>query len=423
MDRIGGLPDGILIAILSFLDTKTAVRTSVLSKRWKLVWTSLPVLDFENVPYSRWKSRIEFIFFVRHVLARRCNSQLVKLRLSVDDIVYSSFSEECMTYAADHRVKNLIISAFTTENPVFIPTCLLSSQFLEFLELNCAIRYTITLPKSWTFTNLKVLKLKNFVFSDDNFDDGKIFSGCPKLESVILCKCAIKGRGELKELEMKCLELKKLEILYWRSPLSCYDIHRINVIAPKLSSFVFKGHVAKVCFKEDLGCLDRVCIDLRYPKWNSAEDRKRWTGECFMTMFGQFCSARFLSLSIDTVEALSAISGIREYVTFGNLRHIKFVTEDRSSSVTMPINAVADILKCTADGYLVFNASEDNKLSTLGESSHSDGRKAKKDSNIIDVPIHLMSYLLEIAPRAESLTVEFAKESFECVEVRSDGEE
>nr|XP_009777744.1 PREDICTED: F-box/LRR-repeat protein 25-like isoform X2 [Nicotiana sylvestris] len=367
MDRIGGLPDGILIAILSFLDTKTAVRTSVLSKRWKLVWTSLPVLDFENVPYSRWKSRIEFIFFVRHVLARRCNSQLVKLRLSVDDIVYSSFSEECMTYAADHRVKNLIISAFTTENPVFIPTCLLSSQFLEFLELNCAIRYTITLPKSWTFTNLKVLKLKNFVFSDDNFDDGKIFSGCPKLESVILCKCAIKGRGELKELEMKCLELKKLEILYWRSPLSCYDIHRINVIAPKLSSFVFKGHVAKVCFKEDLGCLDRVCIDLRYPKWNSAEDRKRWTGECFMTMFGQFCSARFLSLSIDTVE--------------------------------------------------------DNKLSTLGESSHSDGRKAKKDSNIIDVPIHLMSYLLEIAPRAESLTVEFAKESFECVEVRSDGEE
>ncbi|XP_070033854.1 F-box/LRR-repeat protein 25-like isoform X2 [Nicotiana tabacum] len=369
MDRISGLPDGIMIAILCFLDTKTAVRTSVLSKRWKLVWTSLPVLDFKNVAsYSGFpNSQMKFIFFVRHVLARRCNSQLVKLRLSVYDMVYSSFSKECMTYAADHRVKNLIISAFTTNNPVFIPTCLLSSQFLEVLELNCAIRNSIALPKSWTFANLKYLKLKNFVFSDDNFDDGKIFSGCPKLESVILCKCAIRGKGKLKELEMKCLELKNLEILYWRSPLSCYEIHRINVIAPKLSSFVFKGHVAKVCFKEDLGCLDRVCIDLRYPKWNSAEDRKRWTGECFMTMLGQFCSARFLSLSIDTIE--------------------------------------------------------DNKLSTRGESSHSDGRKVKKDSNIIDVPIHLMSYLLEIAPRAESLTVEFTKESFECVGVRSHGEE
>ncbi|RZC76209.1 hypothetical protein C5167_000314 [Papaver somniferum] len=44
-DRISKLPDPLVRHMLSFLPTKCAVSTSILSKRWKNVWVSIPVLD------------------------------------------------------------------------------------------------------------------------------------------------------------------------------------------------------------------------------------------------------------------------------------------------------------------------------------------------------------------------------------------
>ena len=45
-DRISKLPDSILVHTLSFLETKYAVGTSILSSRWKHLWASTPDLRF-----------------------------------------------------------------------------------------------------------------------------------------------------------------------------------------------------------------------------------------------------------------------------------------------------------------------------------------------------------------------------------------
>jgi len=37
-DRLSDLPDGVILHILSFLNTKHVVRTCVLSKRWEHLW-------------------------------------------------------------------------------------------------------------------------------------------------------------------------------------------------------------------------------------------------------------------------------------------------------------------------------------------------------------------------------------------------
>ncbi|XP_026431937.1 F-box/LRR-repeat protein At1g55660-like [Papaver somniferum] len=51
-DRISRLPDNLIHHIMSFMDTKYAVQTSVLSKRWIHVWKSPPFLNFDRWSFS-----------------------------------------------------------------------------------------------------------------------------------------------------------------------------------------------------------------------------------------------------------------------------------------------------------------------------------------------------------------------------------
>ncbi|KAJ1382089.1 Leucine-rich repeat domain superfamily [Sesbania bispinosa] len=47
-DRISTLPDEVLCHILSFLPTEEAIATSLLSRRWRSLWYSVPTLNFDD---------------------------------------------------------------------------------------------------------------------------------------------------------------------------------------------------------------------------------------------------------------------------------------------------------------------------------------------------------------------------------------
>ena len=74
VDRISNLPDSILCHILSFLSTKEAVATSILSSSWKLLWTLVPALDLDSQSQcldgnNRTQSVSFFTYIVSRVLA------------------------------------------------------------------------------------------------------------------------------------------------------------------------------------------------------------------------------------------------------------------------------------------------------------------------------------------------------------------
>lgn len=52
LDRISPLSDDLLVKILSFLPTRVAVSTSILSKRWECLWMWLPKLKYDSSHYS-----------------------------------------------------------------------------------------------------------------------------------------------------------------------------------------------------------------------------------------------------------------------------------------------------------------------------------------------------------------------------------
>ena len=93
MDRVSNLPDELLCHVLSFLPTKSAALTSVLSKRWFNLWKLVPNLDINDSLFlhpqdgkgERQEIQRSFVDFVDRVLAMQGDSPI------------NNFSLKCIT--------------------------------------------------------------------------------------------------------------------------------------------------------------------------------------------------------------------------------------------------------------------------------------------------------------------------------------
>ncbi|KAJ4897085.1 F-box/LRR-repeat protein [Raphanus sativus] len=89
MDGIGNLPEEVLCHILSFLTTKEAALTSILSKRWRNLFTLVPNIDIDDSVFlnpeegKREREGIlqSFMDFVDKVLSLQGDSPIVKFSL------------------------------------------------------------------------------------------------------------------------------------------------------------------------------------------------------------------------------------------------------------------------------------------------------------------------------------------------------
>jgi len=186
MDRISSLPDSILCYILSFLPTKQAVATSVLSKRWKPIWFLVPSLDFNFKDFNF--DRVYFHDSV-HSFLFSCDSDQALGRLRI----------ECFPPKHLKRWRDPPISIQTLFEAVTRGRCR-----LEHLYFN--LDYQLIVPSVFSCKTLVVLKLvkvmvHNISFADlpslkilglysvcfvNDQDCPHLFSSCPNLEDLTM---------------------------------------------------------------------------------------------------------------------------------------------------------------------------------------------------------------------------------------------
>ena len=162
-DRISTLSDDVIHEILSYLDARLAVQTSVLSKRWKLIWTTLPFLNFNeyNIHYKEELRSFIYCKFMNHVFARRDHkSGIIKLDLCRTNGLNIRLLKKYIKYAVSHEVQHL-----TVELDRYCSLSSFDSKTLKELKLTMPLESEDVMKADcWTLPNLTTLQLKRYAY-------------------------------------------------------------------------------------------------------------------------------------------------------------------------------------------------------------------------------------------------------------------
>ncbi|XP_062169845.1 F-box/LRR-repeat protein At3g58900-like isoform X2 [Alnus glutinosa] len=227
-DRISGMPDEILVSILSLVTLKEAGRASVLSRRWQKLWIFVPNLNFdaqERLYYlddhrcERGLERLyriertKYVMWVNGVLKLHRAPTIDQFRVSFDlDVDYRHDLDHWVKFAFEKRVQRLELSfEHVSSNPCPFP------PFYR----------TLSFPRCNSLRAL-ILKFLNVIGEVLEY----FICNCPFLERLCVQNSAalvnLKVPGPL-------LPLKYLEIRH------CHKLQNLEISAKNLVSFVYSG--------------------------------------------------------------------------------------------------------------------------------------------------------------------------------------
>lgn len=263
VDRISKLPDAILSHILSFLSTKEAVGTSILSTRWRYLFASVSNLDFElddqllqpRARRRKSKSSIikSFVSFVDRVLFLHNTTGIAQFRLKCGEAIDSSNVNGWLSAALWRGVQHLDLNISGSKSTT-LPRVLFTTRTLVSLKLNICLVWNV--PNDVCLPNVKTLHLKSIEFPNDN-SVKRLFSSCISLEDMVMEDCDL---ANINSFSISHNLRKRLTIV--RSDLTFISNYQIKIHAPMLVYFKYKDYEAAGYSLENLKSLVTADIDL-----------------------------------------------------------------------------------------------------------------------------------------------------------------
>ncbi|KAL0000852.1 hypothetical protein SO802_014633 [Lithocarpus litseifolius] len=179
-DRISNLPDSLLCHILYFLPTNEAIVTSILSSRWKPLWTLVPKIDLHDTSitgHSVSPLRIRYI-----VLAQHTTPILSNFTLSWHSPCDSSHFDKWIDTAISRSLQQLDLH-IESKQLFELPHAVFHCKTLVSLELSGEIE--LDPPPSFQLSSLKILGLYEKCYTSHNsFSSLCSASACPSLEDL-----------------------------------------------------------------------------------------------------------------------------------------------------------------------------------------------------------------------------------------------
>jgi hypothetical protein len=293
----GNLPEVVLRHILSFLSIKDAVRTSVLSKRWKFLWTSNPNLNFgEHLAGER----TLLMNFVERVLCLRDSSDIKKFVLEFDVQYEASRVKSWITAAVRRNVQVLYIHLRDLRGQFSLPHCVFNCDTLKCLLLHMPCTFKI--PPIICFSNLELLSITGVTFSDD-YTIQQLLSGLPVLEMLYLEKCRW---GCHKVLSISAPKLHSLTIIEadMQNPSDC-DGCEVMIFGATLKDFFYSGE-----FFNEFCLYDSFSVEKAHFE---------------VTRYGWASNERARQVAYRVFKLLKAIPNVKELRLYGNAYEVRLL--------------------------------------------------------------------------------------------------
>ncbi|CAL1406816.1 unnamed protein product [Linum trigynum] len=252
IDRITDLPDPLLHHILSYLPIRSIAQTSALSRRWRLLWSTLPDLDFTTAAAIK-RSSIPPNSYISTVLSlRHKHSDLRSLRFSAR-LTFSTLNS-LIRLAVRHRVQYLDVEV-STDDYFNFPRGVIASETLRTFKLKSRCPGFRLLPSSVMasgFRNLDSLSLSLVTLHDQQSSLLDLFTetSFPCLRKLDLDTCF-----ELRHLKVGCRALEDFSIE------NCFHLRGLEICCAKLTSL----RVAS--------CFDAYCDETRVEIRNGSRIR------------------------------------------------------------------------------------------------------------------------------------------------------
>ncbi|XP_021843969.2 F-box/FBD/LRR-repeat protein At5g22660-like [Spinacia oleracea] len=263
-DRLSSLPDALLIDILSHLQIDCAVATSVLSRRWRHLWTGVTNFKFDcndcRVTSDKFSSVV--VDLLRQLTSPKL--RVFKLELNwLANLFNPGVAESCFREVCRRNVDQIIVDPkeINLLDRLPIPACLFNSKSLVILNLRNVLEIDFPENVAIQLPNLKSLTLDHLVYVPHCLES--LFRSCPRLEDADL---TFLSAGTQIILNIPALNLRSLRLgMCHMSSCEIFENQpppKIFIDAPKLANLCIFDYTSYYYFIQNPTKLVKASIYL-----------------------------------------------------------------------------------------------------------------------------------------------------------------